>query len=119
MSPAMAASTIRMSLEHMRKQGYTAAVVERWVPNAAGGQQIKNDLFGFIDILAIRPGETVGVQTTSKANMSAHARKIVTCPDYPAVVAAGWSIVLHGWWQPGGKGTRYELSELDIIQEGT
>ena len=116
-SPAMAASTTKMSLDTLRAQGYSAEVVERWLPAAAGGQQVKRDLFGFLDILALRGAETLGVQTTSKANMSAHARKIVASPLYPAVVAAGWKVIVHGWHQPRGKGTRYELAVLEVTDE--
>ena len=49
------------SLKYLREQGYTVAIVERW--NAFA--KIRQDLFGFIDLLAIKPGETLAVQTTA------------------------------------------------------
>jgi hypothetical protein len=112
---AMAASTTRMSLEYLRALGYTVDVVERWTPSGAGGPQIKRDLFGILDLVAVRGHETVGVQTTSKTNAAARARKIVESEHIGALWAAGWHIVVHGWWQPGGKGHRYQLEEFDVV----
>ena len=36
----------------------------------------RNDLFGCWDVLAIRDGETIAVQTTSRSNVSSRAKKI-------------------------------------------
>lgn len=58
---------------------------------------IRQDLFGFIDIVAIKEGETIGVQTTSRNNVSARATKIEGLESYPIVKSAGWRIVVHGW----------------------
>jgi hypothetical protein len=80
------------SLEQLRRDGWTVAIVERWNPHA----RIRQDLFGCIDILALRDGETLAVQTTS-TGVAARVRKIADNPNLPAMRAAGWSIVVHGW----------------------
>ena len=72
----MKASTTKLTLDNLRQQGYIVDVVERWVPNGAGGPQIRRDLFGILDLVAIRGSETLGVQTTTKANAASRARKI-------------------------------------------
>src|ERR1700676_5404113 len=55
-------STVR-TLAVLKKEGYTAQVVEYY--NQFARRRI--DLFGIIDIVALRPDETLGIQTTSGA----------------------------------------------------
>lgn len=80
------------SLKYLREQGYTVAIVERW--NAFA--RIRQDLFGFIDLLAIKPNETLAVQTTA-SGVSARLKKISESPLLPKVREAGWKIHIHGW----------------------
>jgi hypothetical protein len=100
-------STTTRSRDHMLAQGYTVAVVERWNPFA----RIRQDLFGFIDLLCIGDGETVAVQTTSGTNVASRVKKIAEHENVGAVRKAGWRIVVHGWTKR--KNGRYELREVD------
>lgn len=68
-------------------------ITERW--NAFARK--RKDLFDFIDLLAIKDGEVVGVQTTSASNISARIKKIKEHPNYGPVRASGIKIVVHGW----------------------
>ena len=77
----MTTSPTTLSLKALRDAGYVAAVVEHFNPH----KRIRQDLFGFIDIIAIRPGETLAVQTTSRSNMAARVRKIAEHPNVAAV----------------------------------
>lgn len=104
----MPASPTQRSLKHLRDAGYQAAVVEHWNPHV----RIRQDLFGFIDILAVRDGETLGVQATSGSNVSKRIIKIAEHPNYPAVHAAGWRVVVHGW-RKNAKG-RWVLREVEM-----
>jgi hypothetical protein len=70
------------------------------------------DLFGLFDILAIREGETVAVQTTSGSNVAARIRKIGDSEHTPAIRAANWRILVHGWSK--GANGRYRLREIDL-----
>jgi hypothetical protein len=121
----MKASTTRLSMEYLRDLGYTVEVVERWTPSGYGGGQIKRDLFGILDLVAVRPGETLGVQTTSRENTAARATKIVESEHIGVLWAAGWRIVVHGWWlyepPPGGGYGRkhYEVDEFDVAPRPT
>ena len=101
-------SPTQRSKEHLESQGFTVAIVERWNPFA----KIRQDLFGFIDLLAIREGETVAVQTTSLSHVAERIDKIANHQNVAAVRGAGWKIIVHGW----GKGSngRYRLREVDI-----
>ena len=89
----MANSPTARSLAYLREQGYTVEVVERWIP----GANIRKDLFGFIDLVAIKRDETLAVQTTSYSNVSARVSKISEHENLAAVRAAGWRIEVHGW----------------------
>ena len=95
------------SLAHLREEGYTVAIVERWNPHA----RIRQDLFGFIDLLAIRKGETLAVQVTS-TGVSSRIKKIMESDYLPKVRDAGWRIIVHGW-RKNSKG-RYVLRVEDI-----
>jgi len=91
----MATPTTKKSLERLRKDGYTCAIVEVWNAHAFKRQ----DLFGFIDILAIKEGEIIGVQTTSLKCFADHVKKITQHKNFMAVKKSGIKIVLHGWHQ--------------------
>jgi hypothetical protein len=77
----------------MRDQGYLCEVTERWNQWA----KVRQDLFNFVDILCIKDGKTVAVQTTSYSNISARIKKIQGLDSYPIIKSAGWEIVVHGW----------------------
>lgn len=82
----------------MEREGYTVAIVERW--NAFA--KIRQDLFGFLDLLCVADGKgVVGVQTTSASNMAARRNKIRSHTNYAAVEGAGIRIELHGWRKVG------------------
>ena len=95
------------SLELLRNRGYLVAVVERWNQHAG----IRQDLFGFVDVLALRDGETLAVQATSSSNVSAHVQKIANHPHVDAVRKSGWRIVVHGWVKRASG--RWEVREVD------
>jgi hypothetical protein len=68
----MATSPTQLSLAWLKKEGYLAEVVEKWIP----GANIRKDLWGWCDIVAIRDEETVAVQCTSWDNISSRCKKI-------------------------------------------
>lgn len=86
----------------LRKSGWTVAIVERWVPHA----RKKIDLFGLIDILAIRPGQVMGVQTTSGSNHAAHVSKALAEPRLKRWLEAGGRFVIWSWSKKGARGKR-------------
>jgi hypothetical protein len=96
------------SKKHLESQGYRVAVVEKWNPHAS----IRQDLWGCIDIIAIRENETLAVQTTSGSNVSARVKKIADAEATPDMRKAGWRIHVHGWTK--GANNRYRLREVDV-----
>jgi hypothetical protein len=104
----VSASPTALTLRHLREQGWTAEVVERWVP----GANVRKDLLGFVDVLAIRGGEVLAVQTTTASNVPARVRKIAEAEHVASVRACGWSIHVHGWAKRDGRWTL--AREVDV-----
>jgi hypothetical protein len=75
----MSGNPTARSLAYLRSQGFTCWVTEYW--HAFARRRV--DLFGIVDILALRPGEVLGVQTTSAANVSSRVRKIAASEYAP------------------------------------
>lgn len=97
-------SPTQRTLAALRSLGYLAAVVERWNPHA----KIRQDLFGFIDVLAVGrddnlpggPQRTLAVQATSGSNVASRLTKLRSDAVAPAVArvqAAGWTVEVWGW----------------------
>ena len=95
----LATSPTQLSLKLLRDQGYTVAIVEHWNSFA----RIRQDLFGFIDILALKGKEVLAVQNTTATNMSARVTKIGNSEYVGVVREAGWTIHVHGWHQDDKK----------------
>lgn len=84
-----------LTVRALTDAGYVAGIVERRAgPNT-------HDLFGFIDVLAIRGDEVVAVQCTDATNVAARVRKIADAEHLGAVRAVGWRIEVHGWRTDG------------------
>lgn len=81
------------TLALLRERGYEAQVVERWIPRA----NIRVDLFGFIDIVAVGKGRTVGVQACAGASVAPRVHKVREARTLPAVLKAGWVVLVIGW----------------------
>ena len=101
-------SPTQRTLAWYRKVGYTAQVVERYNPHA----RVLVDLFGVIDIVAIKPaahggpGEIVGVQACAATDHARRRDKIVAEPRAQQWVEAGGKLVLCSWGKRGDRGAR-------------
>jgi hypothetical protein len=90
---------MQRSLAMLRKDGWHCEIVERWNPHA----KVKQDLWGFVDILAIKSGLLMAVQTTTGANMAARIKKIQASPllelvsEVACVEVHGWRKLKSGW----------------------
>jgi hypothetical protein len=105
------------SLAKLRAEGYAVGVVERWNAHV----RIRQDLFGFIDLIAMNDTETVAIQTTSGSNVAAritkieeseHAKLWLACPHR--------RIIVHGWrkvsvkLKNGNKALRWQCREVEV-----
>lgn len=106
----MKKSPTQCTLDKWKKAGYRCAVVEKWNPHV----KVRQDLFGFIDVIAIGEEETIAIQSTSKNNMSTRVKKIESEDLFAAVSdvrKAGWRIIVEGWHKPGRK---WECKEIEL-----
>jgi hypothetical protein len=101
-------SPTQLSLAKLREEGYTVAVVEHWNSFA----RIRQDLFGFIDLLALKGKEVLAVQTTTASNMSARVKKIGDHENVSPVREAGWTIHVHGWHQDDKKKWHCKVKDI-------
>jgi hypothetical protein len=107
-------SPAQRSLALLREQGYSAQITEHWNPFA----HIRQDLFGFLDIIGIKSGVTgvLGIQTTSTGNLSARVKKILAIPEAQIWLSSGGKILVHGWSKKGKAGKRklWQLTEKEL-----
>jgi hypothetical protein len=101
-------SPTQRTIKHLHDLGYETWVVEYW--NAFARQRV--DMWGCIDLVAIREGETLAVQTTSGSNVSARVKKITENKYLGPMRKAGWRVEVHGW-RKGANG-RYALRVVDL-----
>jgi hypothetical protein len=99
------------SLALLDKQGYTARVVEHWNHYA----KVRQDLYGFIDIVALHPERqgVLGVQTTTAGNITARINKALLIPACKLWLECGNQIEFHGWEKLGG---RWQLEKREFIR---
>jgi hypothetical protein len=70
----------------------TANVVERWNQFA----KVRQDLFGFVDVVAIGTGCIVAIQATSTA-VANRVAKVLAEPNSRAWLESGGAIEVHGF----------------------
>ena len=101
------------TLQQCRDEGYLVEVVERWVPFS----QTRKDLFGFIDIVCLRGSSIVGIQATSRSNVSARVKKIRNeCGDQlQAWTNAGGVVEVWGWGKMKKRDSDGKLWQVRII----
>ena len=108
----MAPTPTQRSLAYLRNDP-TYLLVEKVEKPYNPHTQRTNDLFGFIDILAIRDdGDVLAVQATSRDHVAHRVTKIADHPNLPAVRKAGWTIEVWGWGKMASG--RYELRRVDV-----
>ncbi len=101
----MASPTAR-TLALLRRRGYTADVVERFVAGAGErGQGIRRDWGHFGDVLACHAGrrEIVLVQSTTLPNVAARLAKARGRPELALWLRAGGRFEVHGWARRRGR----------------
>ena len=90
------------TLAMLRAEGGTAAVVERWNAHA----KVRQDLYGFADILCVWPGVTgvLAVQACVTGDQAKRVAKIAAEPRARVWLAAGNRIQVVGWAKRGPRG---------------
>lgn len=98
-------SPTQRTIAALKKAGYITAITEHWNMYA----RIRQDMFGFCDILALAPHSALpphifAVQCTSGSNHSARVNKIIAEPRALAWIIAGGRIQVWSWKKMGLRG---------------
>jgi hypothetical protein len=97
------------TLAELRRLGYLAEKVEQRLPRV----YVTRDLFGIIDVLAVRPGEVLGVQCTSGSNAAARVKKALATSALRVLLAAG--VLFEVWgWRKSVRSRRWELTRRPL-----
>jgi len=92
------------TLKRLREQGYTADVVERWIPRA----RVRKDFLGILDIISVGRGKICGIQTTDGSNMSKRVKKLMGHENSRVWLSVP-NTVLQAWgWRKLAKTGRWE-----------
>lgn len=99
------ASPTQRTMNALRKQGYEPGIVERRNPKI---KWKTHDLYGIIDLIAVRPLVVLGVQATSATNVGARVKKAMAEPRLLQWLASGARFEVWGWrkikatgrWEP-------------------
>ena len=71
MTRAMPLNASALSMDKLRREGWTVERVEHHDRHSL----VTHDLFGFVDLLALRPDQTLAVQVTTTRNQSKRIAK--------------------------------------------
>jgi len=86
----------------LKEQGYTCGTVERFIhPSSFAGHGYRRDLFGCIDVIAIRRGVVLAVQTMGQ-DWSGHWEKLTAGDGRPGTelwLSSGSPFLMIGWRQ--------------------
>jgi len=109
----MASKPMQKSLKHLKDGGWTVAIVEKWKKFPGMKFGVRQDVWGFGDILACYSGvgnefnpKIALVQTTDWTSVSKHRAKILAIPEFRLWRAAGGLVLLHGWKKRPKDGVR-------------
>ena len=124
----MSTNFLGLSRRKWRERGYYVEGTESII--RLGGMTRRKDLFGFADLVALaEDGSMVLLQVTSWKNVPARVRKILTETTglgqhtvhistlAGRLLTGGARIVVEGWRQPNGPGTRWKSREREITPE--
>jgi hypothetical protein len=102
------------TLDALRKSGYCADVVERFV-KPKEGDGFKRDLFGCIDLVAVRRGEpgVLAIQATTAEHMAHRLAKARRRWELSAWLSAGNRFEVWGWYQLAGG--RWQVRRAAIL----
>lgn len=104
-------SPTQRTLRALRNEGVICGIVERFNQHV-GPHGIRQDLFGFIDAIALTPDRgIVGIQCCARNGHAEHRRKIVENEIAPEWLRAGGKIEIWSWAKQklkrGGKAMRW------------
>lgn len=104
------------SMERLRRGGYTVDKVEQRVVKF-----VTRDLFGIIDLLAMRAGELLAVQVTSSDHLATRITKCLAAEELRIWLSIqGARFECWGWALRGARGERklWTLRRVELLLVG-
>jgi hypothetical protein len=99
------------TLQELRRDGYTPAVVEAWIPRL----NIRRDLFGVGDVLAVRSGESpLLIQCTSGDHHANRVTKAKAEIRLRAWLASGSRFEVWSWSKRADK---WEVKKTPLLTD--
>lgn len=96
-------SPTKRTLKWFREAGWNCHVVEHW--NAFA--RVRQDLFGFIDIVCVKDGRPVtGIQCTTRQNLLSREEKAFARDEFYLWLKGGGTIYFFGWKLSSPKGVK-------------
>lgn len=99
--------------------GWEVADVEKWIPRT----NIRQDLFGFADLLCVKGDTTLAVQVCSirssgGGDFAPHQTKMLAAPLLAKCLEAGWLVELWGIRNtPKGDGETVRVQSFELFGE--
>ena len=105
-------SPTQRTRKELHRLGIISQITEHWNPFA----KLRQDLFGFIDILAIdsKNKKTIGIQCTSRANHNARKQKILDSVLAKEWLLCGNKIEVWSWGKLKKSGWTLKKEEISI-----
>lgn len=86
-------SPTQRSKKLLEDAGWTVGIVEKWNPHV----RIRQDLFGFADLLAMKPGFRPMLLQVTSTGWADRVAKIMDEPRAAIALKSGFDIQVHGW----------------------
>lgn len=86
-------SPTQRTLQQLRPHVLDITVAERWNAHA----QIRQDLFGIVDVVALMEKRTLGLQCSSESDVAKHLKAIQQNKHLENLIFAGWEVLVIAW----------------------
>lgn len=112
-------SPTQRTIRALKQNGMHCGIVEKFNPHV-GEHGIRQDLFGFIDAIALDASGIIGIQCCAGSGHASHRTKILENEYAPEWLKSGGKIQLWSWSKKklkrGGKAERWmpRLEEFTI-----
>lgn len=104
------------SLKRCREAGYVTGLTEHFNPFV----KIRQDLYGFIDFVAMKPGKPLLAVQVCNTHAPEHIVKVCTHPNAKIWLQTGNRIVIHSWVEhskSGKKTWELDLTRIELVKE--
>lgn len=95
----MASLPTQRTIKILKKHGWQVQVVEKFNQFA----KVRQDLFGFIDLLAMRHGILLGIQACAAGDMPKRRDKALALPNLKLWLSTGNMFEVWGWSKKGAR----------------